>query len=56
MARLRPRKQTKYTITNPGAAFQFTETYRAPGLINHTVIQRETTITSVTDTQSIFQQ
>ena len=45
-----------YTITNPGAAFQFTETYRAPGLINHTVIQRETTVTSVTDTQSIFQQ
>jgi len=45
-----------YTITTPGAAFQFTETYRAPGLINHTVIQRETTVTSVTDTQSIFQQ
>ena len=45
-----------FTQTTPGAAFQFTETYRAPGLINHTVIQRETTITSVTDTQSIFQQ
>ena len=27
-----------YTITNPGSAFQFTETYRAPGLINHTII------------------
>ena len=45
-----------YTITTPGAAFQFTETYKSPGLTNHTIIQRETTIQSVTDTQSIFQQ
>ena len=27
-----------------------------PGLSNHTIIQRETTVTSVTDTTSIFQQ
>ena len=40
----------------PGAAFQFTETYSGPGLSNHTIIQRETTVTSVTDTTSIFQQ
>ena len=40
----------------PGSAFQFTETYRGPGLSNHTIIQRETNVTSVTDTTSIFQQ
>ena len=42
--------------TNPGEAFQFTETYTGPGLSNQTIIQRETTIESVTDTTSIFQQ
>ena len=45
-----------FVQTNPGAAFQFTETYRGPGLSNHTIIQRETTVQSVTDTTSIFQQ
>ena len=45
-----------YVQTNPGAAFQFTETYKGPGLSNHTIIQRETTTQSVTDTTSIFQQ
>ena len=42
--------------TVPGASFQFTETYSGPGLQNHTIIQRETEVTSVTDTTSIFQQ
>jgi hypothetical protein len=42
--------------TTPGAAFQFTETYSGPGLSNHTIIQRETEVTSVTDTTSIFSQ
>ncbi len=45
-----------FTQTTPGAAFQFTETYSGPGLQNHTVIQRETDVTSVTDTTSIFSQ
>ena len=45
-----------WTLTTPGAAFQFTETYKAPGLSTHTVIQRTTTIQSVTDTTSIFSQ
>jgi len=43
-----------FTITNPGAAFQFTESYIGPGLSNHTIIQRETTIQSVTNTTSVF--
>ena len=34
----------------------FTQTVSGPGLSNHTIIQRETTVTSVTDTTSIFQQ
>jgi hypothetical protein len=42
--------------SNPGAAFQFTESYQGPGLQNQTIIQRETLIESVTDTTSIFSQ
>ena len=45
-----------FTQTTPGGAFQFTETYNGPGLQNHTIIQRVTEVTSVTDTTSIFSQ
>jgi len=45
-----------FTQTTPGAAFQFTETYQGPGLSNQTIIQRTTTIESVTDVTSIFTQ
>ena len=45
-----------FTQTEAGAAFQFTETYSGPGLQNHTIIQRVTEVTSVTDTTSIFSQ
>ena len=45
-----------YSIVTPGAAFQFTESYQGPGLSNHTIIQRTTTIQSVTDTTSTFTQ
>jgi hypothetical protein len=45
-----------FVQTTPGAAFQFTETYMGPGLSNHTIIQRETEVTSITDTTSIFSQ
>ena len=40
--------------TTPGAAFQFTEHYSGPGLQTHTIIQRETTVQSVTESTSIF--
>ena len=43
-----------FTISNPGGAFQFTESYTGPGLSNHTIIQRTTTIQSVTNTTSTF--
>ena len=45
-----------FVQTNPGSAFQFTETYSGPGLQNHTIINRVTEVTSVTDTTSIFSQ
>ena len=45
-----------FTQTEPGAAFQFTETLQGPGLTQQTIIQRVTEVTSVTDTTSIFTQ
>ena len=45
-----------FVQTNPGAAFQFTETYQGPGLSNHTIIQRTTEVESITTTTSIFSQ
>jgi len=48
--------QSAYTMTTPGAAFQFTQSYQGPGLTNQTIIQRVTTIESVTDTTSVFTQ
>jgi hypothetical protein len=45
-----------FTQTTPGGAFQFTETYKGPGLSNQTIIQRTTEVQSVTDTTSIFTQ
>ena len=45
-----------FSIVTPGAAFQFSESYQGPGLSNHTIIQRTTTIQSVTDTTSTFTQ
>ena len=48
--------QNDFTIHEPGAAFQFTQTYSGPGMTNQTIIQRVTTIQSVTDTTSTFTQ
>jgi len=45
-----------FTITTPGAAFQYTESYTGPGMATQTIIQRETNVTSVTDTVSTFSQ
>ena len=43
-----------FSITTPGADFQFVESYSGTGLSNHTIIQRTTTINSVTTTTSTF--
>ena len=48
--------QPNFTLTNPGGAFQFTQSYQGPGMTNQTIIQRTTTIQSVTDTTSTFTQ
>ena len=48
--------QNAFTISTPGDAFQFTQTYSGPGLTNQTIIQRTTVVTSVTDTTSTFTQ
>ena len=43
-----------FSITTPGGDFQFVESYSGPGLSNHTIINRTTTIQSVTNTTSTF--
>ena len=43
-----------FTLKTPGAAFQFTESYSGPGLKTQKIIQRTTTIQSVTNTTSTF--
>ena len=48
--------QSQFTQTTPGAAFQFTQSYQGPGMTNQTIIQRVTSIESVTDTTSVFTQ
>ena len=49
-------QKPNFTLVTPGEPFQFTESYSGPGLSNHTIIQRTTTIQSVTDTTSTFTQ
>ena len=43
-----------FSIKTPGGDFQFVESYSGPGLSNHTIINRTTTIQSVTNTTSTF--
>jgi len=43
-----------WSMTNPGASFQFVESYSGPGLQTVTEIQRTTVVESVTDTTSVF--
>ena len=45
-----------WNIVNQGAAFSFVETLQGPGLVNHTLINRETDIESLTETTSTFTQ
>ena len=46
--------QGSFTISTPGEAFQFSQSYSGPGMTNQTIIQRVTEIESVTNTTSIF--
>jgi hypothetical protein len=45
-----------FTISDPTNGFQFTQSYQGPGMTNQTIIQRVTSIESVTDTTSTFTQ
>ena len=46
--------QGAFTLSTPGGAFQFSQSYSGPGLSNQTIIQRTTVIESITDTTSTF--
>ena len=49
-------QQGQFTISTPGDAIQFTQSYSGPGLTNQTIIQRLTEVESVTSTTSTFTQ
>ena len=51
-----PRPGTNYTQIDPGAPFQFSETYLGPGIATETSIDRTTTIESYTTSISVFTQ
>lgn len=51
-----PGPDTIYTQIDPGAPFQFTETYLGPGIASETYIDRTTTTESYTTSISVFTQ
>ena len=51
-----PGPDTNYSQLNPGAAFQFSETYLGPGIATETYIDRTTTTESFTNSISVFTQ
>ena len=53
---LDPASRPTWSIVKPGAAFSIVETLSGPGLTNHTIINRETDIESLTETTSTFTQ
>jgi len=53
---LDPASKPVWNIVTQGASFQFVETLQGPGLTNHTLINRETDIESLTETTSTFSQ
>ena len=53
---LDPAQKPEWRIVNQAASFQFVESLMGPGLVNHTLINRETDIESLTETTSTFTQ
>ena len=51
-----PASKPSWNLVKDGASFQFVETLSGPGLVNHTVIERDTEIESLTETLSTFTQ
>ena len=50
------RKVPNFTVNNVDQSWQFTTSLSQPGLVNQTIINRTTDMTSVTDTVSTFSQ
>ena len=53
---LDPASKPSWSIVDEGGSFQLVETLNGPGLVNHTIINRETDIESITETTSTFTQ
>ena len=51
-----PAPGNTYTITTPGAPFQFSETYLGPGIAKETWLERTTEQQSTTTSVSVFTQ
>jgi len=51
-----PAPGNSYTLTTPGAPFQFSETYLGPGIAKETWINRTTETESTTNSISVFTQ
>lgn len=53
---LDPASKPSWSLVEQGANFQFVEALSGPGLTEHTIINRETELESVTETLSTFTQ
>ncbi len=53
---LDPASKPVWNVVKEAKAFQFTETLQGPGLTNHTLINRDTDVESLTETTSTFSQ
>tara|TARA_R100001163_G_C5041968_1_gene179903 strand:- start:319 stop:765 length:447 start_codon:yes stop_codon:yes gene_type:complete len=53
---LDPTSKPSWSIVNEAASFSFSETLQGPGLTEHTIINRETDVESITETLSTFTQ
>ena len=51
-----PTVDTEYTQVVPGLATQFSESYLGPGISKETQLTRTTTVTSITNSVSVFTQ
>ena len=53
---LDPKSKPSWKIVNEASTFSFSETLQGPGLIEHTIVTRETDIESINETLSTFTQ
>lgn len=53
---LDPKSKPSWKIVNEASSFSFSETLQGPGLVEHTIVTRETDIESINETLSTFTQ